>query len=135
MTYWTIIARHRRPLTYGLVLTFFSNFGQTFFISLFVPSLLRDFALAETTFAALYSGATLASAACLPFLGARIDKVALRPYTSAIVLGLLARAPLWARPATSGFRKRRFACTAHGKATRLAPSLGAVLPHLSATCV
>ncbi len=73
---------------FGFASSFFSSFGQTFFISLFVPFLLADLALSAGSFGALYSGATLGSALLLPYLGALYDRCSLRRYSLAIVAGL-----------------------------------------------
>jgi len=46
--------------------------------------------MSASAFATLYSLATLASAACLPFLGRLIDHVSLRKYSFFVTVGLLA---------------------------------------------
>ncbi|MGB7405293.1 MAG: MFS transporter [Pacificimonas sp.] len=57
----------------GFLLTFFSSFGQTFFIGLSGAELRSRFALTDGEFGLLYMAATLASAATLPFLGKTLD--------------------------------------------------------------
>ncbi|MDT8440775.1 MAG: MFS transporter [Desulfuromonadales bacterium] len=75
-------------LTFGLLLTLFSSFGQTFLISIFVPQLLADFALDTGRFGLLYAAATLTSAACLPWCGRLLDSLSLRLFSLATGLGL-----------------------------------------------
>lgn len=57
----------------GFLLTFFSSFGQTFFIGLSGSELRAKFDLTDGEFGLLYMAATLASAATLPWLGRIID--------------------------------------------------------------
>lgn len=84
--------RHKALLLFGLLLTLFSSFGQTFFISLFVPDFRDTFDISNAYFGTLYSVATLLSAALLPWIGQKIDHVPLRTYTLWIVMGMLAGA-------------------------------------------
>jgi MFS family permease len=63
------------PVAYGFSLTFASSVGQTFLLSLFVPSLLLATRLTPGELASLYSAATLAAALLLPVVGRRIDRV------------------------------------------------------------
>ena len=66
----------------------FSSFGQTFFIGLFGGVLREDFSLSHSTFGALYSLATLASAALLIITGPKIDTVPLRRYALMVIVFL-----------------------------------------------
>jgi len=73
-------------LTFGFALTFLSSFGQTFLVSLFVPSFLEAFQLSQGGFGALYAAATLASAAFLPWAGGMIDRVRLNRFSVGVVI-------------------------------------------------
>lgn len=57
----------------GFLLTFFSSFGQTFFIGQSGEELRSKFDLSDGEFGLTYMIATLASAATLPFLGRVLD--------------------------------------------------------------
>lgn len=59
----------------GFLLTFFSSFGQTFFISGSIGEWQSAFGLSHGEFGRLYMLATLASALTLPFLGKVVDVV------------------------------------------------------------
>lgn len=96
MTYLTFLQKEKRLLLFAILFTFFSSFGQTFLISLFVPFYLADFSLTNTTFGILYSAATLGSAALLPWLGQWIDRISLRRYSLIVALTLFAAALLMA---------------------------------------
>lgn len=93
------IRTNARWLAAGLLLTFFSSFGQTFFIGLSGNALRAQFGLSEGGFGLIYMGATLASAAVLPWLGRTLDytdawKVAgLSLPVLAAACGLIAFAP------------------------------------------
>lgn len=87
--YLRFFLTHPRVLSFGVLLTLFSSFGQTFLISIFVPRLLESFALNTAQFGTLYAAATLTSAACLPYFGRLIDRVTLRTFSLAVGSGLV----------------------------------------------
>jgi MFS family permease len=89
-SYLTFIGEHPRFLAFGALAAFFSSFGQTFFIALFGGAWRADFGLSHGDYGAIYSAATLASGACLIWLGKKIDRVDLRRYTVLVCLGLTA---------------------------------------------
>lgn len=92
MSYLSFVLQERKVLSFGLSFTFFSSFGQTFLISLFVPFFLTDFNLSNAAFGSIYSGATLASAAILPYLGKWIDVLPIGRYSLYVASGLLVAA-------------------------------------------
>jgi MFS family permease len=59
----------------GFLLTYFSSFGQTFFISGSITEWRTAFDLSHGDFGRLYMLATLASALCLPFAGRLVDVI------------------------------------------------------------
>ncbi len=69
------IRRSFRWIAGGFLLTYFSSFGQTFFIASSVAEWQAKFDLSHGEFGRLYMISTLASAACLPFLGRLVDVV------------------------------------------------------------
>ncbi|MFN6947299.1 MAG: MFS transporter [Cytophagaceae bacterium] len=75
-------------LIYGILLTFFSGFGQTFFISLFVPSFVSSFGLTNAAFGSVYAVITIASAFALIYLGKLVDQWKIQKFTL-FVIGLL----------------------------------------------
>ncbi|MBE0501988.1 MAG: MFS transporter [Desulfuromonadales bacterium] len=86
--YFSFLQGHSQILVFGLLLTFFSSFGQTFLISIFVPQFLEVFALDTAQFGTLYAVATLTSAASLPWFGRLLDRVALHRFSLTAGLGL-----------------------------------------------
>ena len=85
-----LLRRSLPLLAFGLLLTFFSSFGQTFLLSLYVPSIERLLGISNTVFGSLYAAATLSSAFTLPWLGGRFDKMDIRRYTFMVAAGLAA---------------------------------------------
>jgi MFS family permease len=94
------IGRNFRWIAGGLMLTFFSSIGQTYFISASVAEWQAAFSLSHGEFGRLYMFATLASALCLPFVGRLVDVVP--PHRMiALVTPVLAGAALLAGYASS----------------------------------
>lgn len=87
--YLQFVLKERRLLSFGLTFTFFSSFGQTFLISLFVPFFLSTFNLSNASFGSLYSLATLTSALSLPFAGKWIDHLPLKKFSLMVAMGLM----------------------------------------------
>jgi MFS family permease len=94
MTYIAFALKERKLLSFAVSFTFFSSFGQTFLIALFVPFFLTAFDLTNASFGTLYSAATLTSAFTLPYLGQWIDRVPLRQYSMLVAGGLFTAAVL-----------------------------------------
>lgn len=63
-----------RELGYGFSAAFLSNFGQTFFISLFVVWIGGRYGVSEGNFGLVYSAATLLAAVLMPALGRWTDR-------------------------------------------------------------
>ncbi len=84
----------------GFLLTYFSSFGQTFFVSASIAEWQAAFDLSHGEIGRLYMFATLGSALCLPFLG-RIVDVLPEHTTILFVVPVLAAATLLAAYAPS----------------------------------
>ena len=96
----TFIRQNLRWIAGGFTLTFFSSFGQTYFISASVADWQAAFNLSHGEFGRLYMFATLGSAACLPFIGRLVDVIPVHRLI-ALVVPALAGAALLAGYATS----------------------------------
>lgn len=96
-----LFLRHNaRWIAGGFVLTFFSSFGQTYFISASIAEWQAAFDLSHGEFGRLYMFATLASAMCLPFVGRLVDVIPAHR-TIAAVMPVLAAATVLAAYASS----------------------------------
>lgn len=80
----------------GLVFTFGSSFGQTYFISFFAGGIREEFGLSNGEWGGLYTIATFASAALLMHLGRLADTVNLAKLAAAILLVYAAAALIMA---------------------------------------
>jgi len=82
------IRANQSLLAFGVLLTFFSSYGQTFLISLYIPHLEAAFQFSSTGISSLYAIATTASAFCLPWVGRLVDIWPLPRFTGLVLLGL-----------------------------------------------
>ena len=70
---WDFIRQNYRWIGGGFLLTYFSSFGQTFFVSGSAAEWRALFDLSHGEFGQIYMLATLGSALTLPFLGRLVD--------------------------------------------------------------
>ncbi|MEM7067658.1 MAG: MFS transporter [Pseudomonadota bacterium] len=75
MNYFEFLRENSRWLLGGFLLTFFSSFGQTFFISLSGGAIRDAYGLSNGEWGTLYMFATLGSALTLPFFGRIVDYI------------------------------------------------------------
>jgi sugar phosphate permease len=75
MSFFSFMSQNIRWLLGGFLLTFFSSFGQTFFISLSGGAIRQEYDLSNGEFGLTYMLATLGSALTLPFLGKIVDHI------------------------------------------------------------
>ena len=80
-SYYLFLKNHFEQLFFGWLLTFFSSFGQTFLISLFVPFILADLVISKTEFGTYYALATVIASLLLLRVGHVIDDHPVRPFT------------------------------------------------------
>ncbi len=90
VNYFQLFKANTRILTFGALMVFFSSFGQTFVVSLYIPSFVEHFDITSGFFSGMYGVATLLSAATLIFVGKKIDFVPLRRFALFVVLGVIA---------------------------------------------
>lgn len=88
--YYQFLKENFGPVFYGWLLTFFSSFGQTFYISLFVPFILDQFQFSKSLFGGYYAVATIIASFLLLNYGHLVDSRPLRPLTIQTVLLLFA---------------------------------------------
>ncbi len=81
----TFIKTNFRWIAGGFTLTFFSSFGQTYFISASIAEWQAAFDLSHGEFGRLYMFATLASALSLPFIGRLVDSVAVHKMVAFVI--------------------------------------------------
>jgi MFS family permease len=96
MNYYQFFKQNTQFLLFGLFFTFFSGFGQTFFISLFSEEIRSSFDLSHGSFGLVYSLATICSAATLIAVGRYLDRTRLVTYTIWVCVGFIAASSLFA---------------------------------------
>ena len=64
-----------KVLLFGFIFTFFSSFGQSFFLGLFNSSIRDALSITHGQFGSIYASATLLSSLILVWIGKKIDDV------------------------------------------------------------
>ena len=62
-----------KVILFGFIFTFFSAFGQSFFIGIFNPNIREDLSITHGQFGSIYASATLMSSFLLIWVGKKID--------------------------------------------------------------
>jgi MFS family permease len=88
MNYYRFFLANTKILLFGVFLTFFSGFGQTFVLSLYIPSIINEFGISKSLYAGIYSAATLCSGIIMIFAGKIIDRVPLKKFTLWVITGI-----------------------------------------------
>lgn len=88
MGYPRFIREQPIEATFGFGTTLCTSFGQTFFISLFVPALVAALPISVGSFGSVYATGTLIGAVLLPFIAAYYDTTPLAVYTRRVFWGL-----------------------------------------------
>ena len=79
---------NKKVLLFGFIFTFFSSFGQSFFLGLFNPSIRNELNITHGQFGTIYAVATICSSLVLIWFGKKIDDIKIFNY-SLIVIGIL----------------------------------------------
>lgn len=87
--WFRFVGKNKRLLNFGFLFNFFSSFGQTFFISLFVPFWITSFDISNASFGVLYASVTIISASLLSISGRFIDSMSLRNFSFIVFTGLI----------------------------------------------
>lgn len=96
LTFASFLVKNARWLAGGMLLSFFSSVGQTFFISLFAGQIRAEFQLSHGGFGFVYMLATLGSAVTLIWLGKVVDAVRVATAAKCWIAALAAAAVLMA---------------------------------------
>ena len=64
-----------KVIIFGFIFTFFSSFGQSFFLGLFNPSIRETLSITHGQFGSIYASATLLSSFLLIWFGKKIDDI------------------------------------------------------------
>ena len=77
-----------KVLIFGFIFTFFSSFGQSFFLGIFNPSIRNELSISHGQFGAIYSSATLLSSILLIWLGKKIDEINISKFSFLVIVSL-----------------------------------------------
>lgn len=78
--WFRFVLGNKRLLNFGFLFNFFSSFGQTFFISLFVPFWVESLKITNAAFGTMYATVTIISAFLISAVGKYIDRIPLKNY-------------------------------------------------------
>lgn len=87
-TYGRFYRQYAGILTFSVLFTFFSSYGQTFLLSLFQPYWIESFSLTSGGVGQVYGIATLMSGLLLPWIGKYLDVVSPRRFAVITALSL-----------------------------------------------
>ena len=74
-----------KVILFGFIFTFFSSFGQSFFLGLFNPSIREALSITHGQFGSIYASATLLSSFILVWIGKKIDDVNILKFASCVI--------------------------------------------------
>ena len=77
-----------KVIVFGFIFTFFSSFGQSFFLGLFNSSIRDALSISHGQFGSLYASATLLSSIVLVWIGKKIDDVNILKFASYVIIFL-----------------------------------------------
>jgi len=81
----TNFSLNKKVLIFGIIFTFFSSFGQSFFLGLFNPSIRNELNITHGQFGTIYAGATIFSSLVLIWFGKKIDDFKLFNYSLIVI--------------------------------------------------
>ena len=77
---------NKKVIIFGFIFTFFSSFGQSFFLGLFNPSIRSDLNISHGQFGTIYASATICSSLILVWAGKKIDEYKLFNYSFFVII-------------------------------------------------
>jgi predicted MFS family arabinose efflux permease len=75
-----------KVILFGFIFTFFSSFGQSFFLGLFNSSIREALSITHGQFGSIYASATLLSSFILVWIGKKIDDINILRFASYVIL-------------------------------------------------
>ena len=75
-----------KVVIFGFIFTFFSSFGQSFFLGIFNSSIRNELSITHGQFGSIYASATLTSSFILIWLGKKIDDISISKFAFLVIL-------------------------------------------------
>ena len=79
---------NKKVIIFGFIFTFFSSFGQSFFLGLFNAPIRNELNISHGQFGSIYASATICSSLLLIWVGKKIDDFKLLYYSLFVILSL-----------------------------------------------
>ena len=77
---------NKKVIIFGFIFTFFSSFGQSFFLGLFNAPIRNELGITHGQFGSIYASATIFSSLLLIWVGKKIDDYRILNYSLFVVL-------------------------------------------------
>jgi predicted MFS family arabinose efflux permease len=84
------LSLNKKVIIFGFIFTFFSSFGQSFFLGLFNAPIRNELGITHGQFGSIYASATICSSLLLIWVGKKIDDYRILNYSFFIVILLFA---------------------------------------------
>ena len=84
------LSLNKKVIIFGFIFTFFSSFGQSFFLGLFNAPIRNELGITHGQFGSIYASATIFSSLLLVWVGKKIDDYRILNYSSFVVILLFA---------------------------------------------
>ena len=80
------LSLNKKVIIFGFIFTFFSSFGQSFFLGLFNAPIRKELGITHGEFGSIYASATICSSLLLVWVGKKIDEFQLLYYSLFVVI-------------------------------------------------
>ncbi len=80
------LSLNKKVILFGFIFTFFSSFGQSFFLGLFNAPIRNELGISHGQFGSIYATATICSSLLLIWVGKKIDEYKLLNYSLFVIL-------------------------------------------------
>jgi predicted MFS family arabinose efflux permease len=84
------LSLNKKVIIFGFIFTFFSSFGQSFFLGLFNAPIRNELGITHGQFGSIYASATICSSLLLIWIGKKIDDYRILNYSFFVVILLFA---------------------------------------------
>ena len=80
------LSLNKKVIIFGFIFTFFSSFGQSFFLGLFNAPIRNELGITHGQFGSIYASATICSSLLLIWIGKKIDEYRLFNYSFFVII-------------------------------------------------
>ena len=80
------LSLNKKVIIFGFIFTFFSSFGQSFFLGLFNAPIRNELGITHGQFGSIYASATICSSLLLIWVGKKIDDYRILNYSFFVVI-------------------------------------------------